>query len=922
LKGISLINIAIFSCFSLGAAWAFGQESVTIETKSLKDATHIEISGRDDWRYELHRSAGQVVIQFSGLKSSDLEKLKSLSDNRVAKVKVEAGLNDDAKVTFALKSKNLNLFDYQTEKPTHLVFDIFSENKATGPLAKKTGNAVSKKVAKVDQFESKRKGRNVASVAEGPDLGAQPLLESSSDAEKRLEIKYGIFDGGDQTMSRFKLSPNEVSPSAEESAMIKSTQNIYIHFPALDLGHGYLSTLLSAEDPSRFDIPKDETDERMQVSLMVKLFSEQKYAVVLRTLKFFQEKYPVTKYQKQLDFLIAETYFKLWQRDGAKTNFDTAMTRFKELLNKYPDDQSRFRIILVIGVNYLEQGNFFGALSTFQVGTERYKDSPFYWQMRLATAEVLSQLNKDTAALAELDAIEKDPKASFFSAQARFRRGDVYFHKKDYRSAIKEYKEALTKFSEHAGTAPNLLFNTAESQFWLKDYKGALETYRQFLQQFPSHNFGGYAMTRIGEIFEILGASDQKSLGAYLESYYRFRGSPGASIAKFYVNMRKFSAMKEKERESVLSETEEDMSQIKSDDVNPFTTLSLARAYLTHKDYSVAQDLVVKFYQKNVLSPYLPIFKNQIEQNLTTEMKNQNSADSLKCIETYLKNKDSWFKNSKRVDTAFILGQAYESLSLNDDAENSYEFALKNYLNLSSEGLKEAKVFESLPTADELSLRLAASNMKSDNLKKATTHIAEIKNVNSLSESERVERSLIVSNLAEKEEHPDLALLALNDLTDHWKGKPDLLADAWLKLAHIQISQEKYAEALPWVNKVIAASEKNPDKIKAETVKQAFELAGDIHTKLKQAPQAINSYKTYLNKYGQTGEASPIKYKLGKVYFDSGDLRQAKLAWDDLKNDENGKLWAKMANENMAQANWTSKYGRYLREPASTGGAQ
>ena len=452
-------------------------------------------------------------MQFSGLKSSDLEKLKSIADDRVAAVKVEPGLNDDAKVTFDLRSPKLNLFDYQTEKPTHLVFDIFSEDKGTSPVAKNKNKKVLT-VTKKENFETKHKaGRKPASAEVTPELGTQPLLESSSIADKRLEIKYGIFDGGDQNMNRFRLLPGEVSPKAEETALIKSTQNIYIHFPALELGHGYLTTLLSADDPKRFDVPNDNTDERMQVSLMVKLFSEAKYAMVLRTLKFFQEKYPVTKYQKPLDFLIAETYFKLWQRDGSKNNFDTAMTLYKQLLNKYPTDPSRFRIILVIGVNYLEQGNYFGALSTFQAGTERYKDSPFYWQMRLATAEVLSQLNKETAALTELTAIENDPKASFFSAQARFRRGDVFFHKKDYSAAIKEYKEATVKFPDHLGTAPNLLFNTAESQFWLKDYKGAWRPTDNFYSNFPVTVLGGYAMTRIGEIFEILGAADQKSLG-------------------------------------------------------------------------------------------------------------------------------------------------------------------------------------------------------------------------------------------------------------------------------------------------------------------------------------------------------------------------------------------------------------------------
>ncbi len=910
---VNSISVLLLEVTFFFGGSVLAQEDVTVETKSLKDATHIIFSGHDEWRYDVRREPNKVIVQFNGIKPDEVSELKDLKDGRVKNVSVIEGINGDALVTFTL-GVSLNLFDYQTDQPANLIFDIFKEEKKPKkitarpkPLPKK--NLVSRKVASVEH----------------PELGEQPLLNSSS-PDPRLQLKFGVFDGGDKDMNRLRILPGDWTPESQEVGMIESEHNIYVHFPPLVLDRPFLKSIVN-DGAMKYEAPPGNSEEDMQVKLLIKLYNEGKYAVVLRTFKFFEESFPKTKYEKLLLFLKADTNFRLWQQDHNKSDFEKTMALYKNLLDKYPADESRFHTLMFIGANYLDTGSFIGALSTFQVGVERYADSPFIYEMKLAEADVLNQLGKHDAALEALTKIQTDPKAGNFAIDAQIRRGDVYFHKKDYLNAVKEYKETLSKIPEHSSEAPNIYFNVAESQFWMGDYKNSVESYRQFLEKFPNHSFGGYAMTRIGEIFQMLGVRPEKVTGTFLESYYRYHETPGAFIAKLYVNTVRFAQMKEKEVEAVKNEISDDLPKYNHlPDLEPFVILTLAKANLNRGDYSGPLESLTKFYKTNVFSPHLPLFKDLIVRAIKKETLHfYDEGSALKAVETYLTYKDSWLKNLDQPDLYFHLGQAYESLNLNDDATQAYTNSLNALKHISPHDAREDRAWKQNPTLDQIYLRLAATSLKDENLKKTAQYLGEIRNPEVLSEPEKVERSLILSSLAEKEERTDLAMFALKDLNEHWKGKSELLAEAWLRIGRLEARNENYTKALPWVTKVLTAAEDSNTKVKGETLRSSLELNGDILSHLGETKQAIENYKKYLDQFGANSSSAAVKYKLGKIYFDQKDLRSASDVWSGLKGDESAKVWAKMANENLSQAKWDAKYDRYLqrspeRSPAGGGG--
>jgi tetratricopeptide (TPR) repeat protein len=876
--------------------------------KSLKDATHIELSGLSEWRYEISRKVindyTHVLIQFQGVKPEELTRLLPLIDTRIKKVEVVEGIDSSALVDVTLNSSTISVFDYQTESPVNLVLDFYKEEakpKAKAKRVAKTKSILKKEVAELVKHED----RTPAGIdaLELVAQGNQPPLLSSSKKSDLKSPQMGIFDGGDKDLRRFKLEKyNETGLS-----LVRSQQNIYLHFPELIVKHFYIDEVFNGG--LKFEMPQSSADDNSQMRLIIKLFQEDKPALTLRAMKFFKEKYPESAYDKMLDQIKAELYFKLWKRDHNRSDLQQAIALYKELLNRNREDPENFRRLMLIGLGYLELENNFGALSTFQVGVQSYPQSPYFWQMRMAVAEAYRNLNKPDDALKELASIEADPRSGVFAAEARYRRGDVFLHKKDFGQAVSEYREAFKKYPEHWSEAPNIFFNLAEASFWQKDYKVALDGFRDFLQRFPSSDFGGFAMTRLGEILEMLGESQKKVNGAYLESYFRFHDTSGAYLAKAHINSQRFSGLKPKELESVLKEQQAELPK-DIEDVDAFMTLATADGFLTRKEFEKSRDMLIKYYQSNSLSPYLEIFKNRITKNITSEIESKNkSQDYVGAIAEFIRNTDNWLLKNPRIDTVFLAAQSYEALNVPDESLKLYQDCLEKVKKLSDAEIKSRSVFEKIPTVDEVSLRMAKVSEDASDYHKASEYLNTIKNPEKLTEPNQVERSLLSATVSEKEERFDMAINALKDLTEHWQGNPSLLSEPWLKLAQIYNSTGDYKTAAEYTEKIIASSPTT-----SLVMYDALVLSADLNLKKSKSAEAIKNLDLALEKFSDQSNSGPLRYKLGKIYFDQKNIRDAARVWGPLKSQTGAELWSKMADEKLSSAKWDLKYDRYFKD--------
>ncbi len=71
-----------------------------------------------------------------------------------------------------------------------------------------------------------------------------------------------------------------------------------------------------------------------------------------------------------------------------------------------------------------------------------------------------------------------------------------------------------------------------------------------------------------------------------------------------------------------------------------------------------------------------------------------------------------------------------------------------------------------------------------------------------------------------------------------------------------------------------------------------------------------------MTQYEPTFPLESTRFRLGKLYFDRGQLQKAQDVWGQFKGKES-ESWKKMAQEQVSSNEWKSDYKKYLdRIPA------
>lgn len=882
---------------------------VQIQARTMDDTSRLSLSGVADWQYKIQESRNRgekyFSIQIDKIKEEELQSVKNFRDSRIERVRVLKGENDGVVLEIYPTSNAMTVFDYQTESPKALVFDIFKE-KATASTSPK------KKVTKVDphaQKLAKFLAPDQVVNSRSPAATDQPI--DASGANKTQEAFLGVRDGADPNYSRFEITPDEI----KEMSLIKSERQIYLHFPGRYTEDNLAKRILD-ERPG-CEVEGKNNRETQSARLFCKLYNQEKYAVALRTLDFIRKEFPDSKHMAYLELMEADIFFRLWRKEGSTGMFDRAITKFKTHLIKQPKSPERHRLLMLIGLSYMDRGNYLDTLSSFQTGVRTNPDSPYLWKMRMAIAESLRRLGKIDEALEEYSFIEDNPASGNLGVEARYKRGDAFFAMKDYSNAVKEYRDAVQKYPTKWSDGPNAFFNSAESQFWLKNYQVSLEAFKEYLRKFPSDSYSGYAMTRIGEILEILGAPEKKYVGAFLEAMFRYPNTPGATIAKIHVTTKRFPILKQKEIETFQKEIKQtNLDQLEGLDL--FLVLKQSDGFLERKDFDQGLKDLLGYYQKNTLSPHLPLIKGRIVHNFVAQMREFNSKkDPIETVRLYTNQKQTWFKGSERVDLRYETGVAFENLSLYDEAKNLLSEAVKMRDSFKDKELMRRLANEWLPKPEQIRLRLAEVSYKSGDLKAARNHLNEIEDMAQLSLAEHVEGTLLFSELAEKQERYEDAEKALLALQDHWASKPEALANVWLKLGDLKMKSKNQSEALTWFGKIASVAEvKNPG-LSVEEIQRSVETYGDLSLWKNKKDDALKAYKTLVEKYPDKIKLASWKYKIGKIHFDSQNYAEASKVWNEIKTDDPTSIWNQLAANNLKQVDWQKKYSKYVdRLPA------
>ncbi len=899
----------------------FAQQSkpvVAAEISRVADTAHLEFKGLKSWRYDVQKDgAKKIVLSVPPLDTPSVAKLQSFTDPLISSVKIDKnGPDGNYQITFNLAQSDVETFDYLTDDPSRLIVDFYrkaepeakkpqtesaaADSKAAG---KKKAGAASKKPAKIGEYKDQPKPDRAPAGDE--------FLAVDTPKEENVELKFGIFDGGDENYDRFRIKDYEI----REEAVISSRHNIYLPFPMLKLYSSQLDKLMELQP--EYVIHAKDTKENREARLLLTLFQRKRYGVYLKTYDYFAGRYPESEYMEILKNLTAHVYLERWREEGKPAEFDKARALYNELVQKFPESPLREHNHLILGFALMERGDALSTLQTLQGFIRQYPKSPEIPFVRKAAAEAFMILRKYDEAAGELQTIVRDFPKSEHAHEARYRLGDVAFAKGDYTGAIRLYEDAIKELPAQEKIYPNANFNMAEARFWQKDFKKALNNYVQFVNLFPRHEHGGYALTRVGELLGILGADQRRVMGAFLESYFRFPNHPGAKVARIRMLSQQMRSMKDKELKKSLQEIEESSKTLDLPGIKEFTTLMVAEGLTNRGEYKPALEKLIAYFRENPTSANLESIKSRILRNISNEMKNDvETGKFMDALAFYSKYSGTWLKNSDRIDVPYFLAGAYEHAGAYSEAEKIYTQALTHRAALAGSPSEiERRVQEHLPSVASLNLRLASTLAQDRKYIDAYQRLKEIGPNAELTPQETVERVQLSALIAEQRNDHARAREALLELAQKWQGDPALVAPVNLQLAQTFMKLGDAKKAEEHADKVLQA-EGGETKIADKTLADALNVKGDALFEQKKALGAVESYQKLLERFESKFPLAKVRYKVGEILFDRGDMQGASEVWSKLQGTPNEFLW-KVGREKLEDAKWQDDYTKYTnRIPA------
>lgn len=876
--------------------------------------THLELTGQDQWIYSSKREGNTVRLIVPTLEETTRRRLSLWKDERVVSVQIAPSTNGKDEISITLASEKIDTFDYTTDQPSRLIMDVFvrTQKAAAVPAAEVTTTAAPEKTALVEVTKKLSKA-----PAKRKPAGGEILTVASNEKEKSSKEIYpmvGLADGADPEFLRFAIKDYEI----DESAVIRSRSNIYIRFPPLALEDLTLTQLRGAAPV--YEIKPEEDDENKKARLLLTLFNRKRHATFLRTLDLFRVDYPVSRYDQILRHLDADVHYDLWLEKKDDTDFQRAVTLYRALINEYPDSPLRERTWMLLGYTYFDRKQYLPAIQTFESFTNLDKKSKFRFRALLGLAQAYQGMGRFNEARETYKRIWSDPDAGVDGREAEFRLGDSYLAERSYPGALESYEGAKQKHKDQANQYPNAFFNSAEAKFWLADNFSALEGFREFLRRFPKHSHGAYALTRIGELLDILGAPPTKSLGAFLESQFRFRNSPGANVARLRLLSKRMPASKPKDVQKEREELNEFVQTSDLPGIKDFAVVMTADGFFERTELDKALKLLLEFYQNNTTSQNLDIFRDRIIRVIAEQVKQlEKKGDHLEAFRTYGRHAGTWLKSADRIDILFFVGRSFERSGVPNEAAKMYRRVLNELIAVKGTYKeKERSVFEALPAIDEVQLRLAAVQLAQGEVAEAAASLKGIQNPSKLAPEEAIEMASVASQIAEARGDLPGALNNLSVLINTWKGQPSLLAPLYIRSAKIMTKTKDFVGAEIAIEKVLAAA-MDLETVSPEDHVAALEVRAQLLDRLGRDKEAIQTYQGLVEKYSEKFPMGASIYRLGELLHSAGDLKKAETVWGKLDRPES-QYWHRMAQEQLKHESWKSDYKKYLnRIPAMNG---
>jgi tetratricopeptide (TPR) repeat protein len=939
-----LIALLTLVCTKVPFAIAAPQKEIIGEIRKIGSSIHLEFKGSENWDYDVTRKNEEdrvvIEVRVPALDPETKARLVKWKGSPLIKSiyieNIEGTLQN--LVVFEMADTKVESFDYLTDQPSRLIVDFYLNEKnktATSDETEdvdndaKSSNTVKAKavgknknnVNKGTLVSDNKKNKNGAEKTEvnvitnrmpaADEISQQELAskyeEAKTNAASFNEFK-GIFDGGDPKFERFSIADHEI----KETEIVRSEENLYIPFPMILVEGEHFSKIKS--QPPVYEVTPRNTEENKYMRLILTLYEKNRFAVCLKSIKWFLEKYPNSEYDEMARFINGDVYLKLWEKDGSRSSYELGMQAYHGALIKYPKSALATRTLFFTAYASYFNRDYFGALRIFQNFVKDNKPSFLTDKAHLAVAQSLLRLKQFDEAYKEFLDLEKNAVNEDVKVDATYLKGDVPFVKKEYTKAIRDYKDAVIKIPNKWEKYPNVFYNLADSLFWLKEYKESLMAYRDFLMRFPEHSHAGYAMTRVGELLEILGADQKRVMGAFMETFFRYGSTQGAAVARMRTLSSKMKFMKDKEAESAVEEIKKIANSIDLPKIDLFASIMISEGLSKRGEFERSIETLLKWYQNNSTTLDAELIRVRIvryvNEKMAEDVQNKNFFGALKLHNAY---GELWLKESKRIDTVYYLGKAFEYAGAYKEADTLYREALNRlYASKATNEVRKRSVFEKLPTDEQVQLRLASVAFQLNDLSKSYTYLKNIDHLERLDEEEQIERVELSSRIMEQRGELEPAKRYVRELVENWKGKVDKVIPVSVRLARMESETGNNNEAeriLKHSLDVLTDIEKVPSPEHLDALK----TLSQVYAQTGKKAENVEVIEQILKNYEEKEQLASFRYQLGKLYFDLGNLQKAGEVWKSLDKDKN-KFWSELAAEQMKHQQWSDTYKKYTQK--------
>jgi tetratricopeptide (TPR) repeat protein len=967
-----------------------------IQLKTQGDTVSFELTGQNDWNYDLKRSVGKnqtkVLLTVKGIESENYDRIKNIKNPFITGIKViPNGVDGKKQIEFTLSSNKVETFDYLTDYPSKLIVDFYFNEKFK--IADNNGEADdSKSISSRDVAsalsQSKKSGSNKdpksvffetaqkkTAQLEKVKKGGPPLVgllhrinpqdETEEDrlyfknfkndefdemnkmnpkqktavkikeksrrtpandylsvedfdsgnaaTDEAVDLKAGLFNGSDDQLARFKLKSFEMKSAAAH----KPAVDYFISYPVLDRPFAFWTKM--KENTPEYEIQPEETDENKQIRLIKKLFDKKRTLVLRQTTEWFANKYPKSKYLEMAYAMTADSFIEAWQKDNNSQDYDLAQLYYKKLMDNYPKSALFERTSLAIGLFELDKQNYLSALRKFKSHSdkEQFKNNNSKYYADLGMAYCLAKLNKTEEAIKMAEEVEGAAQDPATKAEAAFRKGDFLMAAQKYIEVKDQYALAAKKYPQFVKQHPNGIFNKMEALFRLDLNLEAHSAALDFMQLFPRHDYAPYAMTRLGELLEILSAPQEKAVGAYLETHFRYGDSPKTIIARLHLLSTRMKGMKDLELKTTIEKMNELANKSDLENVEQFKTTMISDGYVRRKEFDQAIKALISFYQEAPSKKNSEQVTNRIKSSIHNYIQylseNGKNKEVLKVYKQYA---DNWIRKQERADTFFYLGKAYQSAGAYGEALKKYDLAEQKLLSERSPA-SISSLDGSMPKMEDVYLTKAQSLFEQNNLQNAEQALDRIKNPESLSVADQIARVNLASRLYEKRGDIETAIRYLSEVVRVWKSQPDLVADSAIRVAKLWNKLEKPERGIEILDDLLK------EKVSTNNIRKIYRAKSDIAIDAKLSDVAIKSLNyivnPQVNPVASNQDMSREKYQLGELYFEKGEMKKAENTWSSFA-EKDDKFWSQLADEKMKSAKWQDEYKKYLKRiPAAVG---